>query len=245
MEIPDLNLNNICDAVHESLLVLDADLQVLWANRAFYHTFQITSPAAEYQSIYQLADKRLDIEPLRQILEPLKKEDAVVVNKEITHDFPAIGLKTILFNAHWAEKAANRPRYILLIIEDITTRKQTEKLLRESEQRLKAQYKNFPVPTYTWQKLGGEFVIIDYNDAAAAITKGGIVHYLGKTLSEMYGDKPEVINHFKTCYQSKKTVRYEGVFYVRSIEDTREFIITYVFVPPDIVMVHTEARRLG
>ena len=45
---------------------------------------------------------------------------------------------------------------------DITERKQAEVTLRESEAKFKAQYRELPIPTYTWRKEGEDFVLIDY-----------------------------------------------------------------------------------
>lgn len=52
------------------------------------------------------------------------------------------------------------------IIRNITGRKRIEQALRESEEKLRAQYDNIPIPTYTWQRIGDGFRLVDYNKAA-------------------------------------------------------------------------------
>ena len=60
---------NIVATVREPLLVLDADLRVLMANRAFCETFQVPSGEAVGQLIYDLGNRQWDIPKLRELLE--------------------------------------------------------------------------------------------------------------------------------------------------------------------------------
>jgi PAS domain-containing protein len=53
----------------------------------------------------------------------------------VEHDFPTIGRKVMLLNAHRFESAASRPELILLAIEDITERVQAEHAVQASEVR--------------------------------------------------------------------------------------------------------------
>ena len=240
MNMPELDVKSLFDTVHESVVVLNRDLHMVMANNAFYRIFQISPLPEEHPSIFEVGDKRLDIVPLREALEQVQKQGAIVESKEVTCKMPLIGNKTFLINARPILKREGVNNEILLTLEDITQRKQIELTLRESEQRFRAQYKNLPIATYTWQKIGENFVLTDYNDAGEKATNGGIVQYLGKTAREMYGDKPEVLNDFNKCFETKSKVKYEGLFYLRTIGTLGEFIVTYVYVPPDIVMVHAE-----
>ena len=53
-----------------------------------------------------------------------------------------------------------------VIFHDITENKRTETILRQSEERVKAQFKGIPIPTYVWQHGNNDFTLIDYNNAA-------------------------------------------------------------------------------
>jgi DNA-binding response OmpR family regulator len=46
----------------------------------------------------------------------------------------------------------------LMAIRDITERKKIEETLRESEERMKAEYKGMPLPTITWEKRANNFI---------------------------------------------------------------------------------------
>ncbi|MCP4105864.1 MAG: PAS domain S-box protein [Desulfobacteraceae bacterium] len=123
---------------------------------------------------------------------------------------------------------------------EITERKQAEKARQESEERFRAQYKSIPVPTFTWVKQKDDFVLLDYNTAAESFTKGKIINYLGYKLSVYYKDRIDIINDFKTCYEQKKTIHKYTRYKQRTTGDWKHLNISYVFVPPDLVMTHTE-----
>jgi len=43
------------------------------------------------------------------------------------------------------------------------------------EDRFLAYYKSIPIPAYSWQRQGDDFVLVDYNKSAEVITKGKIL----------------------------------------------------------------------
>lgn len=122
---------------------------------------------------------------------------------------------------------------------DITERKQTERMLLESEERFKAQYKGIPVPTFSWRKTGDDFVLADYNDAAEKITKGKVVNVIGAKASEIFNETPEIIAEFNRCFDEKTVIQRQMPFRFKSTGELKYLDASSVFVPPDIVMVHT------
>jgi len=117
---------------------------------------------------------------------------------------------------------------------------QRTKELRESEEKMRAQYKGIPIPTYTWQKVGPDLVLVDYNDAAVAITQGKIADFVGITVSEMYRDRPEIRDEIKRCFDEKTTSEREMSYWYKSTGEHKYLAVKYAFVPPDLVLVHTE-----
>jgi len=127
----------IAGTVREPLVVLDADLKVISANRAFYQTFKTTSEESEGRLIYELGDRQWDIPRLRELLEQILPQNTRFDDFEVEHDFPAIGRRAMLLNARRIYREANKTQMILLAIEDITERKQAEEELSRLYKELK------------------------------------------------------------------------------------------------------------
>ncbi|BDB24525.1 response regulator [Cupriavidus sp. P-10] len=108
----------IINTMSEPLLVLEPDLRVTRANRAFYHTFQTIADDTIGTSLYTLGNGQWNIPSLRELLEKLLPERIVVRDFQITHDFPRIGTRTMRLNA--ARVRGRAHELILLTIEDIT-----------------------------------------------------------------------------------------------------------------------------
>ncbi|MFX1562236.1 MAG: PAS domain S-box protein [Promethearchaeota archaeon] len=129
---------------------------------------------------------------------------------------------------------------VVVAIRDITERQRAEEALRASEEKSRAQYKAIPVPTYTWQHVGDDFVLVDFNDAALAITKGKISDYLGIKVREMYKDNPEILREIMRCFTEKTSFEQEMRYKYLSTREEKHLAVKYAFVPPDLVLIHTE-----
>jgi len=128
-----------------------------------------------------------------------------------------------------------------VIVRDVSKIKHAEKAQEHSEERVKAQFKGFPIPTYVWQHKNDDFVLVDYNNAADVFTNGEVQKFLGHGVSEIYADSPEIQADFWKCYTDKVRFSREMFSYrLRTTNEQKEMIFNYAFVPPDLVMLHTE-----
>ena len=123
---------NIVDTVREPLLILDANLCVRSANRAFYQTFQVSPQETENQLIYELGNGQWNIPSLRTLLEDIIPQKSAFDDFEIDHDFPTIGRKVMLLNARKL-RPGDHTEFLVLAIEDVTERRRAEQLLAEIE----------------------------------------------------------------------------------------------------------------
>ncbi len=108
----------VVSTVREPLLVLAADLQVISANPAFYHTFQLTPDATLGRLLYNLGNHQWNIPALHQLLDEILPHQAVCNDFEVTHDFEQLGRRTMRLNARRIVSEAGQSELILLAIED-------------------------------------------------------------------------------------------------------------------------------
>lgn len=122
----------IVETVREPLIVLDADLRVVSASRAFCATYGLTPEETGNRLLYELGNGQWNIPGLRGMIADLLPKKRTVVDFEVTHHFPAIGTRTLLLNGRVLARKGDRSALILLAIEDISGRRQAERALRES-----------------------------------------------------------------------------------------------------------------
>lgn len=125
----------IVRTVREPLIMLDKDLRVEMASRAFYQLFRVTKSQTEGQLIYNLGNKQWNIPKLRTLLESVLPKDIHFDDFKVEHNFPKIGHKTILLNARRFYKDGE---HILLAFEDISERTRLMERQISSEQRFRA-----------------------------------------------------------------------------------------------------------
>jgi signal transduction histidine kinase/DNA-binding response OmpR family regulator len=126
-------------------------------------------------------------------------------------------------------------------------RKQAEQALRTSEERFRMQYKGFPLPTYSWIQDDDDFLLLDFNDAAAIVDEGDVGEWVGRRASERYAGQPHLLAALHECVTQQRSLRREMPYRFRRTGQERQLLVTYVFVPPQTVVAHiedvTEAKR--
>ncbi|MFQ6242760.1 sensor histidine kinase [Sinorhizobium meliloti] len=131
----------VFDTVPDPLLILDENLCVQSASRAFFAAFNVSRDETIGQHLYELGNRQWDIPELRRLLEEVIPKSTAVVDYEVEHDFPGLGRRTMLVSAHRLFHPDNNSRTLLLSIVDATKRRERETehevLLGELRHRVK------------------------------------------------------------------------------------------------------------
>jgi len=122
----------IVETVRVPLLILDSNLNVISANARFYRVFRTTRGETENKRIYDLGNGQWNIQKLRELLEQIVPDNGSVDDFEVEHDFPEIGFKKMLLNAHMIQGEGDRPGMILISMEDVTAQAEIEEERRNS-----------------------------------------------------------------------------------------------------------------
>lgn len=120
-------LASIYQTVRESLIVLDPNFKVLSVNAHFLKTFKVSMGETTGKGLYELGNGQWNIPMLKELLEDILPTNNPVENFEVEHDFPHIGKKLMLLNAHRIELEGKYKDRILIAIEDITDRREIER----------------------------------------------------------------------------------------------------------------------
>ncbi|MEO6845499.1 MAG: PAS domain S-box protein, partial [Ginsengibacter sp.] len=124
----------IVETIREPLIVLKTDLRIMSANRAFYQNFHQKPHEIEGHFIFEINNGQWNIYGLKEKLLEINSKDKSFENYEVTHDFPDLGKRTILFSGLRMALAENKKSRILLVIDDITLRREAEEKLKQSLQ---------------------------------------------------------------------------------------------------------------
>lgn len=116
----------IVDTLREPLLVLDGDLRIIAASRAFYVKFKVEAEQSIGRNLVELGNGQWANAELIRLLEEVVPDGTTMEDYEITHDFPKIGKRTVLLNARKIFKAGNNTKTLLLAMEDVTERRRLE-----------------------------------------------------------------------------------------------------------------------
>lgn len=120
----------IINTLHDSILILDANLKIQEANRSFFETFGVTPEETVGFSFPELGNGQWDNAELRDLLERVMSEEIEVRNFRLTHSFPEIGEQTMQLNARRLLAGQQRPLILLAITNVTTQHRATQELER-------------------------------------------------------------------------------------------------------------------
>lgn len=124
---------SIIATLREPFLALDENLRVRTANEAYYRAFHATQEETEGRLFFELEGSQWNVGGLPQLLENVRADHHPINDFEITHSFANLGRRTMVLNAQRFVSRNNFPNLILLAIEDVTERRQLERVKMQAE----------------------------------------------------------------------------------------------------------------
>jgi PAS domain S-box-containing protein len=118
---------DIVETIREGLLVLEPDLTIRFANRAFCDKFSVVPEHTVGRKLYELGNEEWDIPRLRSALETIISGERIFEGFEVEQFFPSIGQRVMCLNARKVYRPGNKIQLILLAIEDVTERVRLER----------------------------------------------------------------------------------------------------------------------
>ena len=118
--------NAIVSTVRAPLLIMDGQLRVEKANRAYYDTFVARPEETDGRLLYELGGGQWDIPALRTALEEVLPKNSSFEDFEVAQEFPGLGRRTMALNARRLRNEPGGTERILLSFEDRTESKRVE-----------------------------------------------------------------------------------------------------------------------
>ncbi len=137
-----LYAESIVNTVRMPLIVLGFDLRVISANWFFYRSYGFLEEETIGKRFFEIYNNYWNITDLRKKLEDLIRRNVSILDLEISHNFPSIGKRTMLFTARRIYQAGYQKQKILLSISDVTERKNWEERIAASEERYRNLFDN-------------------------------------------------------------------------------------------------------
>ncbi|MFN0019919.1 MAG: PAS domain S-box protein [Pirellulaceae bacterium] len=202
--------DNILATLREPFLVLDQSLRVVTANRSFYDKFHVEAEETQGRFIYDLGNRQWDILQLRLLLEDVLPQSHAFENFSVEHEFASIGKRYMLLNARRIPKPGNHSELILLAIEDVTERRQTQQQLVVSETRFRRLFETAHDGILILNAASQK--ITHVNPFLTDLLDYPAEHFLGKELWEIgfLRDKEASQSAMQQLYD-KGEIRYESL----------------------------------
>src|SRR5450756_1530881 len=89
---------DLLETIREGLLVLEPDLTIRFANRAFCDKFSVVPEHTVGRKLYELGNEEWDIPKLRSALETIISGERTFEDFEVEQFFPPIGQRVMCLN---------------------------------------------------------------------------------------------------------------------------------------------------
>lgn len=163
----------IIETMRGPLMVLDNELRVRTANRAFYEFFKLDKNETEGAPLYELGGRQWRIPALMDQLHDIFPKKMDFKDFVILHHFPGIGDRTMIINAQRLIPGEQKKEsMILLSFEDITRYVTAEKALRETQEKLQLALEGGAVGTWAWDIETDELKVSPEDEELYGLSRG-------------------------------------------------------------------------
>jgi formate hydrogenlyase transcriptional activator len=115
-----------------------------------------------------------------------------------------------------------------------------EDSLIKSEQRYRAIYNGLPLPTFTWQSVGKDFKLLDWNHAFEELTHHGARKHKGILAGKYFRGRKDIVADMRECLAQKTVIKRELAWKFEEGGEAYYFLVKYTFIHPDQVLIHLE-----
>jgi len=136
--------------------------------------------------------------------------------------------------------STGQPLMLVGSVQDVTEQREHEAELRLSELRFEHQFNSSPIPSFIWSVKDGDFYLSEYNDAVVELTQGEAEKFMGLKASDIYPDRPDLMERFTTCMDQKTSLIFESHHTTRGTGLQRVIIFTFAYIDEHYLLMHTQ-----
>lgn len=111
---------NIVDSIRDPLVILEGDMTVVTASRAFLRMFDVTLDAVEGRPLQALAQGQWQVGRLQDLLARVVPDETAFDGYEVEDEFPGLGRRIFRLNARKVFRPGNHVTRLLVVFEDVT-----------------------------------------------------------------------------------------------------------------------------
>jgi len=172
----------IVESVHDSLLVLDNDLRVKTANRAFLQTFQATQDETLERPLAEVGNGQWNKPDLLAMLREIPIQRSQLGAYEAAFEIPGIGTRMMELNAWPIQRSGATAELILLTAVDVTDHRRDVEAMRKSRAMFESLFESAP----------DAFVAVDEKGSVVRVN-AQLESLFGYNRSELVGQPVETL----------------------------------------------------
>lgn len=142
----------ILSTINEATLILDEQLRVRSANKAFYKIFETAAERTEGLTIYELGNRQLDFTEFRDIMHEVVSRNTSVKGLEAIIRVSASRQCNMIIHAK--KVVQQRKQTVLLVFEDVTAHRREQALLQQRQKWFEELVDNAPALIWVCDPLG-------------------------------------------------------------------------------------------